>query len=174
MSKLLLLALVLTVSPAVFGQSRTVDNFTLDKYKQQRLAAEKDLRENYAKLGFPSPEEMQRQREKDEDEKAERLDKLREEALERERIAFERERIAAEMAGSQVPPAIIDGGSYYPYQPYAAGGYAYGGRRHKRFTRGLRTYYPYSSYRVTPVGVFPNGYPTPQRLPRHVPLRRRH
>ena len=171
----LLIAVLLASVSAVFGQSRTVDNFTLDKYKQQRLAAEKDLRENYAKLGFPSPDELQRQREKDEDDKVELLYKLREERLERERIALERERIAAETATSQVPPSvIIDGGSYYPYQPYAAGGYSYGGRRHKRFIRFPRSYYPYSSYRVTPVGVFPNGYPTPQRLPRHVPLRRRH
>ena len=100
----LLIAMFVAAVPAVFGQSRTVDNFTLDKYKQQRLAAEKDLRENYAKLGFPSPEEIERQREKDEDEKAELLDKLREERLERERIALERERIA----NLQVPVIRIE------------------------------------------------------------------
>src|SRR5688572_14270244 len=86
MRKLLLLSLVLMAAPAVFGQARTVDNFTLDKFKQQRLAAEKDLRENYAELGFPSPEELERRRQEDEDEKSELLDKLREERLERERI----------------------------------------------------------------------------------------
>lgn len=42
-----------------FGQRPTVTNETLEKYRQQRLAAEKDLRENYEKLGFPSPEERE-------------------------------------------------------------------------------------------------------------------
>ena len=40
------------------SQTRTITNADLEKYKQKRLAAEKELRENYRELGFPSPEEL--------------------------------------------------------------------------------------------------------------------
>jgi hypothetical protein len=167
MRTLLVLAFLAAV-PTVFGQSRTVDNFTLDKFKQQRLAAEKDLRENYAKLGFPSPEELERQRQKDDDEKAELLDKIREERLERERIELERQRIAVEAARSYSnQPIVVEGGG---------GDYGYGydgliysnprGRRGHRY-RGVRRG-DYPAYRVTPVGVFPADGP-----PRSTPVIRR-
>ena len=165
----LMVAVVLMAVPAVFGQTKTVDNFTLDKYKQQRLAAEKDLRENYAKLGFPSPEELERRRQESEDEKAELLDKLREERLERERIELERQRIAAETLRDQVPPqVIIDGGREYPYLPYVYGGSGRG-------WWGRRAINPYKGYRVTPVGIFGQGQQRRTRLIRSRIIRpRRH
>ena len=43
------------------AQTKTVTNSDLEKYRQKRLQAERDYRENYAKLGFPSPEELERQ-----------------------------------------------------------------------------------------------------------------
>lgn len=160
--KTLMITVILMAAPAAFGQARTVDNFALDKYKHQRLAAEKDLRENYGKLGFPSPEELERRRQKDEDDKAALLDRLREERLERERIELERQQMAIEASRYQeAPPLVISDGQGYPYLPYV-----YEPQRRRRFGRNHRID-RYDGYRVTPVGIFGQG---PQRpLP---PLRR--
>ena len=39
---------------------RTVTNADLEKFRQKRLAAEQNYRDNYERLGFPSPEELQK------------------------------------------------------------------------------------------------------------------
>lgn len=49
----LLLSLLTT---AAYSQTPTVTNNDLSSYREKRLAAEKELREDYARLGFPSPE----------------------------------------------------------------------------------------------------------------------
>lgn len=57
--------LALAAAATVFPQTgKTVTNADLEKYRQQRLKAEKDYQDNYARMGFVSPEEMQRQIEK--------------------------------------------------------------------------------------------------------------
>jgi hypothetical protein len=56
------------------------------------VAAERDLRENYERLGFPSPEELQRQIEQSRLERAELAERLRAENIERERLNIERQR----------------------------------------------------------------------------------
>lgn len=70
---------------------RQITNFDLEKYRDARLAAEKDLRENYAKLGFPSPEELERRREKSRLETEALAAKLRTDRIEQERIEAQRE-----------------------------------------------------------------------------------
>ena len=57
---------VLSAAFAVGAQTKKVTNADLEKYRTERLKAEKDLRENYAKLGFPSPEELAKQQAEDE------------------------------------------------------------------------------------------------------------
>lgn len=52
--------LSLLAAVPVFSQVRTITNADLEKYKQKRLNAERDYAENYAKMGFPSPEELQK------------------------------------------------------------------------------------------------------------------
>lgn len=44
---------------------RTVTNADLEKFRQKRLAAEKSYRDNYERLGFPSPEELEARNEQD-------------------------------------------------------------------------------------------------------------
>ena len=160
--------------------SRTVTNTDLDRFKQKRLAAEREYRENYAQMGFPSPEELDRQNEQSRAEREELSAKLREERLERERISAERARAEAELAaaeGSAIPSSMSDGYSpFYGYGSYGGYGTYYGGfgpsfgRRHFgpsgfiRFGRNSRTLLPYFAipgYRATPVGVFD----APIRLP---------
>lgn len=71
MKYLLISALIFVATSFVFAQTKTVTNGDLEKFKQKRLKAEKDYRENYEKLGFPSPEELERQSEQSKRELAE-------------------------------------------------------------------------------------------------------
>ncbi len=70
---------------------KVVTNADLDRFKQKRLQAEKDLRENYEKLGFPSPEELEIQRKASDIERKRVAEKLRRERLEREQLRLEQQ-----------------------------------------------------------------------------------
>lgn len=140
--------LVISVSILLAGMvsaQATVTNADLEKFRQKRLAAEKELRENYAKLGFPSPEEMERQN-------AESA-KLRDELaarLERERL--ERERIAAEYRANIAPPGtVVVIPEQVPRREYIYGyGYQY---PNERFRRTYRYRGPQVIWRAGPGGV---------------------
>jgi hypothetical protein len=69
------------------AQTDTITNRDLEKYRSERLKAETDLRENYKRLGFPSPEELRRRNAEAAKATAELSARLRTERLERERIA---------------------------------------------------------------------------------------
>ena len=60
------LGLIFTFSSVAFAQMKTVTNADLEKFRQKRLEAEREYAENYKKLGFPSPEKLERQRIEDE------------------------------------------------------------------------------------------------------------
>ncbi|CAN5218859.1 hypothetical protein BH20ACI2_BH20ACI2_22630 [soil metagenome] len=75
---------------------RTVTNASLERYKQDRLKAQRDYRENYERLGMPSPEELERRREKSMLESAALSARLRAERLEEERRL-----LALQVANSQ-------------------------------------------------------------------------
>jgi hypothetical protein len=70
---------------------RTITNLDLEKYKTQRLAAEKDLKENYEALGFPSPEEMAARQKAAEIESNALSERLVRERVERERLWLEQQ-----------------------------------------------------------------------------------
>ena len=80
------------------AQGRTVTNADLEKYAQERIKAERNLRENYARLGFSSPEERERRNAADAKERAELAARLRQERLERERTAAEVEQLRVQQA----------------------------------------------------------------------------
>lgn len=82
---LLVLSLIFSVAALTSAQTKTVTNADLESFRQKRLAAEKDYRENYAKLGFPSPQELEKQLAEDQRRLEELSEKLRAERLERER-----------------------------------------------------------------------------------------
>lgn len=63
MKKLFIVILSLMTAISAFAQTKTVTNADLEKFRQQRVESEKNLRENYAKMGFPSPEELEKQNE---------------------------------------------------------------------------------------------------------------
>lgn len=92
MKQLFILALIFVVANLTVAQTRTVTNSDLEKFKQKRLKAEKDYRENYEKLGFPSPAELERQNEQSKRELAElsrriEAENARKESLEQSRNA---------------------------------------------------------------------------------------
>jgi hypothetical protein len=116
------IGIVLSVGFAVSAQSKTVTNLDLEKYKTARLEAEKDLRENYAKMGFPSPEELATQQAEDEKARIVLLDKLRAERLERERIDAENRRNQAAFIAAAQNQIIVErqdnSGYLYGYTVY--------------------------------------------------------
>ena len=112
-----LAAVILTAA-----QGRTVGG-DLAKYEQARVKAEKDLRENYVKLGFPSPEERARRNAVDAKERAELSARLRQERLERERAAAE---VAALRVQQARYDAYIRSLSYAQPQENYSGHWGYG------------------------------------------------
>jgi len=90
------------------AQTKTVTNKDLEKFKTKRIAAEKELRENYAQLGFPSPEELEKQNVQSAKERFALFEKLQAERLERERIEAERQRIIYESNLRNQPYVIVE------------------------------------------------------------------
>ncbi len=113
---------------------KTVTNADLEKFRQKRLAAENDYRENYAKMGFPSPEELEKQREQD----SKNLSALSA-RLERENYIREQQQRADEYQQAQNQAFYNNNqGSYYGNG--SSGGY-YGG-----YVGGYYGGYPYYGY----------------------------
>ncbi len=132
------------------AQTRTVTNFDLEKYRTQRIAAERDLRQNHEKLGFPSPEELEKQRTDDSNYRIELGARLRADRLERESIeaALQQRAYEAELA-AQPNIIVINGqGSNNPVYPYYGGYGTYGG--YGAYGGGYINRYP---------GKFPGRYP---------------
>ncbi|HSI87523.1 MAG TPA: hypothetical protein VK918_00575 [Pyrinomonadaceae bacterium] len=109
-------ALVFSTSAAA---QNTVTNADLEKYRQKRVAAEKDLRENYERLGFPSPEELEAKRIEDAKEREELAARLAQARIERERVAAEIRANEASRQGLVIINEQIDYGRTGVY------GYAY-------------------------------------------------
>ncbi len=61
MKQLFILALILAAANLAASQTKTVTNSDLEQFREKRFKAERDYRENYEKLGFPSPEGLERQ-----------------------------------------------------------------------------------------------------------------
>ncbi|MGH9949380.1 MAG: hypothetical protein ACRD6X_19580 [Pyrinomonadaceae bacterium] len=98
-----------------FGQTKQLTNADLEKYKTKRLQAEKDLRENYEKLGFPSPAELEKQNAQDEKERFALFQRLQTERIEREQIAAERQRLIYEYTQRNQPYVIVERSDYSGY-----------------------------------------------------------
>ncbi len=89
MFKLKILGVIFAATvTAAYGQTagKTVTNADLEKFRQKRLAAERDYRENYARMGFPSPEELDAQIEKSRVQREAMAERYRNERLQREQL----------------------------------------------------------------------------------------
>lgn len=108
------LSLALMASVAGYGQTPTVTNIDLEKYRTQRIKAEAELRENYERLGFPSPEERARRDAESAKATGELTAWLRAERLERERIEAARLAQSVQAAPIQVVrSSAVDQGFYW-------------------------------------------------------------
>lgn len=87
----------LTAVVSLAQARRTITNSDLERYRQQRLTAERELREEYSRLGFPSPEEMLRRDMDSQQQMLELSTRLKSERLERERMELERQRMMQPM-----------------------------------------------------------------------------
>jgi hypothetical protein len=144
-----------------FSQKRTVTNADLEAYKQKRLQAEQDYRENYARLGFPSPEELDRRREESLKRSEELSAKLRSERLERERLEAARR-------------AMTQSSVVYPsYYPYGYDNTIYSGAWFNPYSFGRRHFFPGGRFPGSrfPVqaGYFAGGQFWPPPVGTHVP-----
>jgi hypothetical protein len=142
-------ALVVLFSSGAYAQSKTVTNADLEKYRLKRVAAEKDLRENYEALGFPSPEERARSEAESRRERAALADRLRREESAR----------AAESQGT-VYYGTSPSTTFYPYPNPSF--VDYGGRYAPSYFY-YRFYYPGFRYPVRRVHPEPRRFQTFRR-----------
>ena len=60
MKNLCIAILSLAAAVSTLAQTKTVTNADLERFRVPRVESEKKLREDYAKMGFPSPEEIEK------------------------------------------------------------------------------------------------------------------
>lgn len=166
--------LIISLAAISVAQVRTITNATLERHQQKRLAAERDYRENYARMGFPSPEELERQREADMAARLELADQLRQARLEKERLELERRSLDLEEARMDSDVDLSEYGGFYGGYFGGFGGFdSRGGRgkfrRNSRFgifprNRLLPIIDRRGAYRVTPFGVIAVPNPRSPRI----------
>lgn len=163
---LLFLGFIFIAANFASAQNRTVTNGDLEKFRQKRVQAENDYRENYQKLGLPSPEELDKRREQNRLELSELSARLQNENIEREQKRREDELRQAQVVffrsgGSQSNQGAYYGNGYssfgygaYPFYGYSGGYYNNynnsGLGRNRGFRRGGGFYNS-----ITPGTVFP-------------------
>jgi len=147
MKKFAIAILSLTAAVSAFGQeTRTVTNNDLEKFRRQRIENERKLKERYAEMGFPSPEQIERQNRERREAMEEYSDELRQRRLETQSdIVAEANELRSQIASidaqinylrNQGGGKVYKGGTatitgYLPYDGY--GGYGrYGGFRRNR------------------------------------------
>jgi hypothetical protein len=135
MQKLLFVFCFMAVATGVATAqyNKVVTNADLEKYRAERLRAEQELKNDYAKLGFSSPEERAKRDAESQRLLIEMSDRIRSQRLEGERIDAERQ-AAETMAwavynglATQQSQAQPQSQSYYS-EGYVIGGFGgYGG-----------------------------------------------
>jgi hypothetical protein len=102
----------------VVAQDLTITNAEIEKFRQKRLAAEREYRENYAKMGFPSPAELEKQLEQDRLDNEKLAARLSQERVERERIEAMRMQAAAQAAAGPQTVITMQQPQQQTYNPY--------------------------------------------------------
>lgn len=114
---------------------RTVTNADLERFAQQRQAAEREYRESYAARGMLSPEELKARNDERVKETIDLANQITAAELEKRRLALQAEQLQAEqMMYQTVSPA------YSPYGGVIWGygdGFFGGGRFDRRFRGGI-------------------------------------
>ncbi|MEQ1607081.1 MAG: hypothetical protein ABL999_19625 [Pyrinomonadaceae bacterium] len=141
---------IFAATVSLLAQTKTITNADLEKYRQARLTAEREYRENYERLGMPSPAELERRREQSRIETQQLSEKLRNEELERERLNL----------STEYRPQTILSVSQFPIQGQGFGPIYY-------LTNGRRYRSPRPQYTLQQTGYVAGGtfWPTGSRTP---------
>lgn len=115
----IIFCLAAITASAAIAQTKVVTNADLANYRTERLRAERELRENYARLGFASPEEMAKREAESREQMFDLSAKLRRDRLEREARRAEEQQRAAPLVvpifqAPQTTETMIVGGYWYP------------------------------------------------------------
>jgi hypothetical protein len=115
----IIFCLIFVSAAAVSAQSRVVTNADLASYKTERIAAERELRENYERLGFASPEVIAKREAESREQMFDLSAKLRRDRLDREARRAEAQRVAVPLSvpifeTQQQTDTMIVGGYWYP------------------------------------------------------------
>ncbi len=137
MKKFVILILSLTTALSTFAQTKTITNADLEKFRQQRVESEKKLKERYAEMGFPSPEQIERQNAERRAELEEYADYLREQKIQSQNDIIAqanilRSQIAA--VDAQINYLRRQGSTYYSSPFIYSYGYAPFGFRGNHFS----------------------------------------
>jgi len=121
---LFILLIIIGLAGIAAAQARTITNIDLEKYRQERLRAEREYRENYQRLGLPSPEELDRRRDQSFVEMKNLSERMRNERLQQEQIALQQQ-ILEQQAATNNNYLIVEGGNGQRQSPYYSS-YGYG------------------------------------------------
>ena len=156
----LLLLLSVFAGAHVSAQRRTVTNAELEKFKQKRLQAEQDYNDNFDRMGFPSPEELQRQIEQGRADSLALSERLAAERIERERLQIERDRLAIERENLALERQAMEYANRPDYSPLNDGYYGLGFPGYYNFGGHGRPYRGFGSSRFRgPAVNIGNGIP---------------
>jgi len=171
MKKFTIVILSLAAAVSAFAQTKTVTNADLEKFRAQRIESEKNLRAEYARKGFPSPEQIERQNQQRRAELEQFSDQLREQRLQSENgILAQANTLRTQIASidAQINYLRRSGGGYsnqgltYLDQGFIySGGYApYGLRRNRSVLPQIQRLPP----NMRTVQEYAAMYPTSQSL----------
>jgi hypothetical protein len=140
MKRVLILCFIVSLGSSAFAQktTRTVTNSDLEKYKEKRVQSERDLRENYKRLGFPSPEELEKQNEQRRAAMEQLADELKIEQLQNQNdIVAQANALRAQIASldAQINYLRSQGGNYSANQAVILS-YGYGGGSYSPYRGG--------------------------------------
>jgi len=164
MKKLAIVILSLASAFSVFAQTKTVTNADLEKFRAQRVESEKNLRAEYARKGFPSPEQIERQNSERRAALEQYSDQLREQRLQSESgILAQANALRTQIASidAQINYLRRNGGGYNSQSLIYSSGYApYGSRRNRSVLPQIRNLPP----NMRTVQEYAAMYPSSQSL----------
>ncbi len=146
---ILVLGIIIGICSVAAAQTTTVTNKDLEKYRQKRLQSERDLRENYREMGFPSPEQLEAQNRESRKELSELSQRLRESQLKREE--YERRN------SYQTRVVNTEQADFIDYQQYYGVTYFTNFNRHGRYHHNRRIREGRRANGIRIQGFFGNG-----------------
>jgi hypothetical protein len=156
MKSLCIVILSLTAAFSAFAQTKTITNSDLEKYRQKRVESEKKLKEDYARMGFPSPEEIEKQNAQRRFRMEQYSDQLRQQSLQLQNdFAAQANALLTQIASIDAQINYLRGngnGSYNQNFGYSYGYMPYGYQRNRsvlpqvqRLPPNMRTVQEYAS-----------------------------